>query len=207
MIKVANYVFLITLLFISAKFLRSPIWNYFDSLVFLTILVAVVLIGNNVVHEGFRSVETFEEVNKEQEPSSIVGNNSPEAEVVVAPVVTQAVEKTETKATTEEPGLTISKDEIRSIIKEVVLQERGKDFLESPDYKKMDPLYYTNKGELIDRSWENQFSVLDTKHWRPYVAPPPVCIGKDKPCDACPTVMHTPYLELKHFDASRKITE
>lgn len=101
----------------------------------------------------------------------------------------------------------VSRDEIRQIIREVVMHERHTDFLEKPEYAQKNPLYYTNKGDLIDRSWENQFTVLDTKHWRPYVSPPPLCVGTNEACQACPTVMHSPYLELKNFDHARKVVQ
>ena len=106
----------------------------------------------------------------------------------------------DTTTTTKEDYIT-KKDAV-DIIKHLV---SSKSYLENEDYRGNDPAFYTNKGDLIDRSWENQFVVLDTKYWKPCVAPPPACLGKDDSCVPCPTIMHTPYLELKQFDKSRKI--
>jgi len=93
----------------------------------------------------------------------------------------------------------VTTEEIRTMVKEII-KESSKSYLEKEEYKEKDPLYYMNTGDLIDNSWENQFSVLNTKYWKPYFydAKPPVCVGDNK-YNATPTVMHTPYLELKNF--------
>jgi len=113
-------------------------------------------------------------------------------------------ETKETKETNKDDDEFITKKDAVDIIKSLVTSKKSS-YLENEDYKRYDPDYYTNKGDLIDRSWENQFVILDTKHWKPYQIPPPVCLGKDDSCVPCPTIMHTPYLELKQFDKSRKI--
>ena len=80
------------------------------------------------------------------------------------------------------------------------------EFLETqPEYKGKDEMYYANKGDLINREWTSKYTILDTKHWKPYIAPPPVCLGKDQACDVCPTVMHQPYLDLSEFSKTKAI--
>lgn len=74
------------------------------------------------------------------------------------------------------------------------------DFLTtSKDYADKDQSYYVNKGDLIDKEWKDKFTILDTKHWKPYTDPPPVCLDKSEPCAPCPVVMHSPYLDLSQF--------
>lgn len=85
------------------------------------------------------------------------------------------------------------------------LRQINNTYLDQPEYQTKDSDYYTNKGDLIDRSWENQYTLLDTKYWKPYISPPPLCIGRKEPCDSCPTINHMPYLELKDFDKSRRV--
>lgn len=75
-------------------------------------------------------------------------------------------------------------------------------FLSSNNYGGKDPLYYANSGDLIDRSWKDKYVILDTKHWKPYISPPPICLDRDKPCDACPVTMFTPYLDLSQFGST-----
>jgi hypothetical protein len=95
----------------------------------------------------------------------------------------------------------VSEQDVRNIVKQL-MKENNKGYLEQDEYKEKDPLYYMNTGELIDNSWENQYSVINTKFWKPYFyeATPPVCMGNNDNCTANPTVMHTPYLELKNFN-------
>ena len=63
------------------------------------------------------------------------------------------------------------------------------DFVDAnPAYAEKDLLYYTKKGDLVDKQWTSFYTVLDTKHWKPYVAPPPVCLDREKPCPVCPQV-------------------
>lgn len=71
--------------------------------------------------------------------------------------------------------------------------------LSSQDYADKDQLYYVNKGDLIDKEWKDKFTILDTKHWKPYNDPPPVCLDKNEPCAPCPVIMHSPYLDLSQF--------
>ena len=78
------------------------------------------------------------------------------------------------------------------------------DFLDKLDYQGHDPLYYINKGDLIDCSWDNQYSLVDSKHWKPYTPPPPVCVKQDT-CEPSSTSLFMPYLELRHFD--KKVTK
>jgi hypothetical protein len=94
----------------------------------------------------------------------------------------------------------VTTEEIRALVKEMV-KESKHSYLEKEEYKEKDPLYYMNTGDLIDNSWDNQFTVLNTKYWKPYFydAKPPVCMGNNDNCQANPTTMHTPYLELKDF--------
>eukprot|EP00952_Eustigmatos_sp_NYUAD-ZCMA_P001007 4312-Eustigmatos_ZCMA.PRE.1 len=62
-------------------------------------------------------------------------------------------------------------------------------------------LYYTKKGDLIDKTWTKGYTVLDTKHWKPYVAPPPVCLDREKPCKACPQSSNTGgYMDLADLE-------
>ena len=79
------------------------------------------------------------------------------------------------------------------------------DFLSTAEYGEKDPLYYANTGDLIDRSWREKYTILDTKHWKPYTAPPPVCLDRESPCPPCPVVMHTPYLDLSLFHKTKAI--
>lgn len=85
------------------------------------------------------------------------------------------------------------------------IRQISNSYLNQPEYQTKDSDYYTNTGDLVDRSWDNQYTLLDTKYWKPYVPPPPLCIGRNEPCDSCPTINHMPYLELKNFDNSRKV--
>ena len=75
-----------------------------------------------------------------------------------------------------------------------------KDYLSKKEYSTKDKAYYTSKAELIDGSWDHPYFILDTKHWRPHVEPPPVCIGGDE-CEPCPVdkLSSLPLL-LKNFD-------
>jgi len=75
-----------------------------------------------------------------------------------------------------------------------------KDYLSQKEYSTKDKAYYTSKAELIDSSWDHPYFILDTKHWRPHVEPPPVCIGGDE-CEPCPVdkLSSLPLL-LKNFD-------
>jgi len=107
---------------------------------------------------------------------------------------------------TSEPSKLYSEQEVSDIVNSALVKKRN-DWLDKPEYKEKDPLYYTSKGELIDNSWDNQYVILDTKHWKPYITPPPICAGKDDPCDTCPTIMHMPYLELRNFDKASQITK
>lgn len=76
-------------------------------------------------------------------------------------------------------------------------------FLTSRKYEEKDPLYYANTGDLVDRSWKQMYTILDTKHWKPYTQPPPVCLDRETPCKPCPVVTHTPYLDLSQFDKTQ----
>ena len=74
------------------------------------------------------------------------------------------------------------------------------------DYQGKDITYYMNKGDLIDKSWDNPFAILDTKYWKPYNQPPPVCSGGgNASCEPCGVASFTPYLDVTSFDAKRKI--
>lgn len=76
-------------------------------------------------------------------------------------------------------------------------------FLNEKTYVDKDPLYYANTGDLVDRSWKQMYTILDTKHWKPYTKPPPVCLDRDTPCKPCPVIMHTPYLDLSQFGGTQ----
>jgi hypothetical protein len=76
-------------------------------------------------------------------------------------------------------------------------------FLDEKTYVDKDPLYYANTGDLVDRSWKQMYTILDTKHWKPYTKPPPVCLDRDTPCKPCPVIMHTPYLDLSQFSGTQ----
>lgn len=71
--------------------------------------------------------------------------------------------------------------------------------LSSQDYGEKDQLYYVSKADLIDREWKDRFTILDTKHWKPFQDRPPVCLDRNEPCAPCPVTMHTPYLDLSQF--------
>jgi cell division septation protein DedD len=59
----------------------------------------------------------------------------------------------------------VSEQDVRNIVKQL-MKENNKGYLEQEEYKEKDPLYYMNTGELIDNSWENQYSVINTKFWK-----------------------------------------
>lgn len=78
---------------------------------------------------------------------------------------------------------------------------------EKPEYQKKDLLYFVNKGDLVDREWTQFYTVLDTKHWKPYVSPPPVCLDRQDPCSVCPIVAQNSYLDLSEVKKTNVINE
>lgn len=80
------------------------------------------------------------------------------------------------------------------------------DFLDSQaEYKAKDDLYYVNKGDLIDKQWQSKYVILDTKNWKVYEPPPPVCLDRKKPCNVCPVSVHSDYLDLSDFPNTEAI--
>ena len=74
------------------------------------------------------------------------------------------------------------------------------DFLNKLEYQQKDPQYYISSGDLINNSWDNAYSLVDSKHWKPYVSPAPVCVGNDSPCTPCNSGTYMPFLELHNFN-------
>jgi hypothetical protein len=74
------------------------------------------------------------------------------------------------------------------------------DYLNNLEYREKDPSYYISPGDLIDNSWDNSYSLVDSRHWKPYTSIPPVCKNKDLPCVPCNSGQYLPYLELKNFN-------
>lgn len=99
---------------------------------------------------------------------------------------------------------TYTEDDLDKLL-EQRMQERYKGFITKPDYQGENPAYYASKGHMIDSSWDNEYTILNTKYWLPSYKSVPPCIGLDKPCEPCPVMHTTNNLQLSRFDGSRKI--
>jgi len=125
----------------------------------------------------------------------------------VAPATTTAPATTVAPATTIKPvssstttmaPATQTKSDADLLIKKGLYAKY--DYLNNLEYREKDPSYYISPGDLIDNSWDNSYSLVDSRHWKPYTSIPPVCRNKDLPCVPCNSGQYLPYLELKNFN-------
>jgi hypothetical protein len=98
---------------------------------------------------------------------------------------------------------TPKKDDIDVLIKKGLVQKY--DFLNNLAYQNENPLYYINSGDLVDNSFDNPYTLVDSKHWKPHRAKPPVCVNKDAPCEPCAINSHVPYLDVTKFNVKATV--